>query len=141
MKNLIAILFCFVSYGLFAQELPDHKSLRHAMKDFDRALISRDSTALKWLLEDQVTYGHSNGWIETKKDVIADLFNGKLVYKEIKPTGQEIVIVGKTASARYNVDIDVLMDGKLMQFKLKVLQSWIWENEHWVLFARQSVKI
>ena len=140
MKYLFVILFCFASFSLLAEQ-PDHKSLGHAIKDLDHALIGKDSVTLKWILEEQVTYGHSNGWIETKKDVIADLFNGKLTYKDIKPTGQEVVIEGKAASVRFNADIDVLMDGKPMQFKLKVLQMWIWENEHWVLLARQSVKM
>ena len=140
MKYLFITLFCFTVYGAFAEQ-PDHKSLGHAIKDFDRALISKDSVSLKWILEDQVTYGHSNGWIEKKNEVIADLFNGKLTYKSIEPSAQEVVIEGKAASVRYNVDIDVLMDGKAMQFKLKVLQMWLWENEHWVLLARQSVKM
>lgn len=139
MRYLVFILLCFMSIGLHAEQ-PDHKSLGHAIKDLDRAMISKDSVALKWLLEDQLTYGHSNGWIEKKNDVIADLYNGKLTYKTIVPANQEVVIEGKAASVRFNADIDVLMDSKPMQFKLKVLQMWIWENDHWVLLARQSVK-
>jgi hypothetical protein len=50
-------------------------------------------------------------------------------------------VEGKTASARMTVDVDVLMDGKPMSFKLKVLQVWVWKNKHWQLFARQSVKM
>ena len=139
MRHLFTILFCVISLSVFA-EGPDHKSLGHVLKDLDRALVSRDTVALKWILEDQLSYGHSNGWIETKKEVIADLFNGKLTYKDIRPSGQEMVIEGKAASVRYTADVDIEMGGKPMQFKLKVLQMWIWENEHWVLLARQSVK-
>jgi hypothetical protein len=140
MKCWFVLLLSIIVFRSFAEQ-PDNKSLGHAIKDFDRALLTKDSVTLRWILEDQVTYGHSNGWIESKKEVIADLFNGKLTYKEIRPNDQQVVIEGKAASVRYNVEIDVLMDGKSMQFKLKVLQMWLWENEHWVLLARQSVKV
>jgi hypothetical protein len=140
MKVCIVVLMSLISPILFAQQ-PDHKSLGHAIKDFDRALVSRDTITLKYLLEDQVSYGHSNGWIQTKKDVTADLYNGKIKYRDIKQADQEIVIEDKAASVRFTTTTDVEMGGKAMTFKLKVLQMWIWENAHWVLLARQSVKI
>jgi hypothetical protein len=102
--------------------------------------MSRDSVVLNYILSDKLSYGHSNGWVETKKDVIADLFNGKLIYKDIRTANPEFISDGGVASVRSVADIDVIMDGKPMVFKLKVLQVWKWENNHWVLFARQSVK-
>ena len=140
MKFLIAILLLIISYPAIAQE-PDYGSISHAIADFDRALETKDSVALKWLLNDKVTYGHSNGWIETKKEVIEDLFNGKLSYKKISATKPETKTAGTVIAARSIADIDAVMDGKTMSFKLKVLQVWTWENEHWTLFARQSVPV
>ncbi len=138
MKYLLTILLITISSAVFAQT-PDYGSLNHAIADFDKALETKDSVALKWLLSDKVSYGHSNGWIETKKEVIQDLYNGKLTYKKISATAPTTTTEGNVAAARSVADIDALMDGKLMSFKLKVLQVWIWENEHWTLFARQSV--
>ncbi len=140
MKNIFTILLLFLSCALFAQQ-PDYVSLNHAIADFDKALETRDTVALKWLLSDRINYGHSNGWIETKRELIEDLYNGKLIYKKITATAPATKTSGNTAAARSTADIDAVMDGKLMSFKLKVLQVWLWENEHWVLFARQSVSV
>ncbi len=140
MRLLIIILFLSFCSPAMAQQ-PDYGSLSHAIADFDKALETRDSVALKWLLSDKVSYGHSNGWIESKKELIEDLFNGKLIYTKISATKPEVRSTGNTASARSIADIDAVMDGKAMSFKLKVLQVWLWENEHWVLFARQSVPV
>lgn len=140
MKYVIVILLLLVGVSAFAQKA-DSKSLAKAVADFDKALINKDSVALNHLLNNDLQYGHSNGWIETKRDVIADLFNGKLIYKTIVPQSPEIKMEGKTAAVRTTSDIDVLLDGKPMAFKLKVLQVWVWKNKHWELFARQSVKI
>jgi hypothetical protein len=69
------------------------------------------------------------------------LFNGKLNYKSISPADEQMVIEGNTASVRMNTVVDIVMEGKPLTLKLKVLQVWIWKNKHWELFARQSVKI
>jgi ketosteroid isomerase-like protein len=140
MKVLIALMLVFYGSASFAQQ-PDYAALNHAITDFDKALESRDSLALKWLLNDKISYGHSNGWIENKKEVVADLFNGKLIYKKIVATKPEVTTSGNVAAARSIADIDAALDGKLMSFKLKVLQVWTWEDGHWTLFARQSVPV
>src|SRR4051812_7067196 len=92
------LLFCFSGF-VFAQK-PDAKILRSAVAYFDRALVSKDSAALKQLLSDDLSYGHSNGWIQSKKDVIGDLYNGKLTYKAISPSEQTTAVNGNTASVR-----------------------------------------
>lgn len=140
MRSLIVILFLSICSPVLAQQ-PDYGSLSHAIADFDKALETRDSVALKWLLSDKISYGHSNGWVENKRELIEDLFNGKLTYTKISATKPEVKTTGNVASARSIADIDAVMDGKTMSFKLKVLQVWLWENEHWVLFARQSVPV
>jgi ketosteroid isomerase-like protein len=140
MRYIIFILLLFVSIGLYAQK-PDLKVMDRAIADFDKALLNKDSVALNHLLSNNLFYGHSNGWVETKKELIADLFNGKLVYKTINPKEEQRTLEGNTAAVRSYAEIDCVMDGKPLSFKLKVLQVWIWKNKHWELFARQSVKI
>lgn len=138
--RLLFVIFLLIPVIGFARK-QDKKSISNAISSFDAALVTKDSVALRTLLHDELRYGHSNGWIETKNDVIGDLFNGKLTYKKIKAQEPEIVMEGNTASARTTVDIDVVLDGKPMNFNLKVLQVWVWKNKRWELFARQSVKI
>jgi hypothetical protein len=121
----------------------DAKSLGIAMTDIDKALVAKDSIVLKRLLNGNLSYGHSNGWIETRTDVINDLYNGKLTYKSITPKAQAVTvsIEGSTAAVRYVADVDILYGGKPMQMQLNVLQVWVWMGNHWELFARQSVKV
>jgi len=140
MRVIATILLLLIGCNLFAQKA-DNKSLDKSIADFDKALLSKDSASLNGLLSNDLFYGHSNGWVETKKELIADLFNGKLVYKTITPKEEHRTIEGNTAAVRSYAEIDCVMDGKPLSFKLKVLQVWMWKNKHWELFARQSVKI
>lgn len=163
MKYIVAILLTFTTAALFAQDVQAGKSfvrtangelmmphdsatvsrilLDQAISNFDKALIGRDSVALNELLYNGIAYGHSNGWVETKKELIADLYNGKLIYKTIKPVIEQKTIEGTSVAVRSYAEIDCVMDGKPMSFKLKVLQVWVNKNSKWQLFARQSVKI
>lgn len=140
MRYVAAILFLIMSLSLSPQKA-DVKSVEAAVAAFDKALLGKDSSSLKSLLSDKLNYGHSNGWIQTKRNVIDDLYNGKLVYQKINAQTPEVVMEGSTAAARMQADIDVLLDGKPMQFRLKVLQVWVSTNKHWKLLARQSVKV
>lgn len=140
MRLLLFIILSLCSTAVWAQQ-PDYGSLSHAIADCDKALETRDTVALKWLLSEKLKYGHSNGWIETKKELIENLYNGKLLYKKIEATKPEITTTATTAATRSIANIVAVMDGKQMSFRLKVLQVWVWEESHWVLFARQSVSV
>ena len=140
MKNFITILLLLVTSTLFAQKA-NTEALSKAITDFDKALLAKDSVSLKKLLHNNLVYGHSNSWMETKQELINDLFNGKITYKKIVPGHKEMMVEGNTVAARMDADIDAEMEGKVLSFKLKVLQVWVWKSGHWELFARQSVKM
>ncbi len=140
MRPVFAIFFICISSQLFAQKT-DSISLKKAIADLNTALLQKDSVALKKLLDKRVNYGHSNGWIETQRDVIEDLASGKLEYSKIDQTAPVMLLEDNTAAVRTNADVDVALNGKMMHLKLHILQVWVWENKHWQLFTRQSVKI
>ena len=71
MRYLLVLLLLVPVNDLFAQ-MPN---IDRAIAAFDKALVNKDSTELIELLSDDVTYGHSNGWVQTKKEVIGDLYN------------------------------------------------------------------
>ena len=137
MRYILSILFVACCLPVLAQQ-PDRASLNLSMMVFDRALEKKDSISLNRLMSDQITYGHSNGWIESKKDVIADLYNGTISYERIVTTQPEVTIAGNVAQVRSTADIWAKLNGENGIYKLKVLQIWLWQNGRWVLFARQS---
>ena len=141
MKQLSFLILLFAGVSVFGQK-PNTETLTKALQDFDKGLVNKDSLTIKSLTTDHLSYGHSNGWIEDKKDIIADLYNGKLNYKKITEVAPRAVIVeGNAASVRLTEEIDVDFNGAPIHLKLNILQLWIWKNKQWQLMARQSVKI
>jgi len=140
MRALLTILSFFV-YSISLAGRPDTAGLQKAVYQLNDALLQKDSVTLKRLLHEQARYGHSNGWIETKREVLDDLQDGKLIYNRINQSELAVVVENETACVRAKADIEVLLNGKPLTMSLHILQVWIKDKSGWVLLSRQSTKI
>ena len=131
------VLF-FVQYG-FAQV--DSAGLKTAMYKLDKALIGKEPAVLNTILHPELSYGHSNGWIQDKRAVIDDCKSGKLVYSKI---GNENITINSISKERANVsmktDAEGMANGNPFNLTLHVMQVWIRTENGWQLLARQSAK-
>ncbi len=139
-SSLIVIFLLLLSQNVFAQQKKDSTGLYQAVLNLNKALVQRDEQTLNKVLSNKLTYGHSNGWIEHKKELIEDLFNGKLTYTNIQLTQTNIAIDENVGAVRSKGVFEVIMGNQQLRFKLSVLQVWIWKKGKWVLMSRQSVK-
>jgi Domain of unknown function (DUF4440) len=137
MKVRLTIVVLFFSSFSFGQT----SYLKDAVDKLDKALIEKDTAILKQLLHENVTYGHSNGWVETKADVLQDLTSGKLVYHTIKPDSITWKTESDWASMRSKTRVEVSLNGNRMDLNLHILEVWLKTNKGWQLIARQSVKL
>jgi hypothetical protein len=134
MKNLLFIVLLF-SLPVFGQD----NILVKASRDLHQKLISNDPK-LSSILDENLSYGHSNGWVESKENVIQDLASGKLKYVEIKEDSITSIAEKDLGYIRFVAEMAVEMDGKPMTLRLKVLEVWRKKNGSWKLFARQATK-
>ena len=137
MKGKITILLLIVSSFTFAQS----SFLKEAVVKLDKALVAKDTVVLKQLLHKDLTYGHSNGWIETKADVIKDLQVGKLAYDKIESRDLQWTVTNNIATMRSTTEVGFRLDNKSGELKLHVLQVWLKTNKGWQLLSRQSTKL
>ena len=136
-KFFLVILICSLPFFSFAQT----SFLKDAVAKLDKALIAKDTNVLKQLLHKDLSYGHSNGWVETKADVIKDLVNGKLAYNKINTKNTTWTVTNTVATMRNSSDINFELDGKPGELHLHVFQVWLKTNKGWQLLARQSTKL
>jgi len=137
MKIVVTILYLFVYSLSFAQT----SFLKEAVAKLDKALITKDTAILKQLLHKDLSYGHSNAWVETKTDVIKDLISGKLAYSKIESKDFLWTASKDWATVRTTSAINYLLDGKEGTLQLHVMQCWLKTNKGWQLIARQSTKL
>jgi Domain of unknown function (DUF4440) len=137
MKFVFGFLLLLLTHTAGAQT----EFLKQAVIKLDQALVEKDTVVLSQVLHNELTYGHSNGWIETKREVIKDLVTGKMGYTKIK-SKDHVWRTGKDwATLRTKTEIEYVVDGKPGNLELHVLQVWLKTNKGWQLLARQGTKM
>ena len=138
MKFIFTIALFFTSLIVAAQT--DSAKLSATMKEFHRALVDGNTISINQQTDKMLSYGHSNGWIETKADMIKNLETGYMNYNSIKEDSIKLMINGSVANVRFVADINATLNGTAGNFHLKVLEVWVRKGKRWMLFARQAVK-
>ena len=139
-KLLFGSLVLFLFNNSFAQI--DSVGLKHAMQQLDKALLQNDETVLKSVLHKDLSYGHSNGWIQSKSDILNDFKSGKLAYDKIENNSSVIIIITRDyATVKTNTNAEGVVNGTAFNLKLHIMQFWIKTKNGWQLIARQSAKL
>lgn len=135
---LAFLIFGFVNRS-FAQI--DSAGLKDAMQQLDKALLQKDEKALQTVLHKEVSYGHSNGWIQNKNDILNDFTSGKLIYNKLENNSSAIVAISKKyATVKTNTNAEGVVNGTAFNLRLHIMQFWIKTKKGWQLIARQSAK-
>lgn len=138
MKGLFTIVLFFTSLVVAAQTAEE--KLVTTIKEFHQALVKKNTVSIIQQTDKAVSYGHSNGWVETKAEMINNLETGYLTYRSFKEDSLQVTINGNVAHARFIADIEATLNQKDSQFHLKVLEVWVKKGKRWLLFARQAVR-
>ncbi len=138
MKKLLAIVLLVTV--VFANAQTAEEKLTTTLKEFHRALVEKNTVSINQQTDKALSYGHSNGWVETKTDFIKNLETGYMKYNSYKEDSVQVVISGNVAHVRFVADIAATLNGKDGNFHLKVLEVWVRKGKRWLLFARQAVR-
>jgi ketosteroid isomerase-like protein len=138
MRGIVTIVLFFTSLVVAAQTAEE--KLVTTIKEFHQALVKKNTVSIIQQTDKAVSYGHSNGWVETKAEMINNLETGYLTYRSFKEDSLQVTINGNVAHARFIADIEATLNQKDSQFHLKVLEVWVKKGKRWLLFARQAVK-
>ena len=150
-KFLIIILIISFNSKLFAQETQSisYKNPQQAIalhiQFLENAMVQKDTKKLDKILHEDLTFGHSNGWMETKESLLHNLPTSKVSYTDfIKENEAEIKIISEVnpiATVRREITAIGEYEETAFEVDLKVLEIWIKKDEIWQLLARQSVEV
>jgi len=139
-RYLLALIVLFLVNHSIAQV--DSAGLKEVMQQLDKALLQKDEIVLRSVLHKDVSYGHSNGWIQSRSDIMNDFKSGKLVYNKIENNSAAIVNIGKKyATVKTNTNAEGAVNGTAFKLTLHIMQFWIKTKKGWQLIARQSAKL
>ena len=134
----IFLFVLFLTYTVLQAQ--DTTAVKQVVDRFEEALVKKDSATIKKLLHKKALFGHSNGWVQNKDEVIRDMNSGYLLYKKINQQSVTISVDKKYAVVKEWMEVTGNKGGTDFTLKLFVLQQWIKTKKGWQLWIRQSAK-
>ena len=139
MKKVLIIALLLQS--LFTAAQTDEEKLVATAKEFHQALVNGNTVSINQQTDKALSYGHSNGWVETKQEMLKNLETGYTKYFSIREDSLNVQINGNMANLRFVGDYTVALNkGTTNTYHLRVLEVWVRKGKRWILFARQAVR-
>lgn len=141
MKNILLVVLLIFGTQAFSQTAEADKVNQLHKKKFEW-LINKNYDSLNGLLDENVKYIHSNGWIQTKKEVIDDIRSGKLNYSEVIVTESSVSVYPNSAVVTGKGTFKGLMPDK-SEFNINLLYTEVYvkSKKQWKLVSRHACKI
>lgn len=135
-----ALLILLIMPGTGKAQSKKEKAVAAVTEQLRKAMVDPDPATLEKLVSDKLSYGHSGGHIDDKKEFVEKLVSGKSDFVTLEFAEQTISITGKTAIVRHKLNANTNDGGKPGEVHLLVLLVWQKQGSHWILLARQAVK-
>ena len=140
--RFLTLLFCLFFFVGFSQTYSKkEKALLIQVSKLDSLMQNNDPKILDLFSED-VSFGHSNGWIQNYEDFKKDFETGKVKYQSVKQSElKELKFKNKFASIRRIIAVKGLYKEEVFEMKLSILEFWIKQKGIWKLWSRQGVSL
>ncbi len=135
----VIILLLLIGFPVIAQSKQE-KSVANAVEKLRKAMVDGNKAELENAVSEQLSYGHSGGHIDDKKEFVEKLSSGKSDFVTIDLTEQTIAVSGKVAVVRHVLTAKTNDGGKPGDVHLRILLVFQKKDGKWVLLARQAVK-
>jgi hypothetical protein len=141
MKYILISLLFFSFIGSTKAQKKDSVAVVTAVEQLRTAMISGNQTELDAIASDYLSYGHSGGHVEGKKEFVDKIVSGKSDFLTIDLSEQTVTILNKTAIIRHTFNATTNDNGKPGAVKLKVMLVFQKEKGKWLMLARQAIKV
>ena len=117
------------------------EALRQAESRRFAAMVRADNAALRPMLDDGLSYTHSNAMVETKESHLAAIGSRRTVYRALTPVSLSYRVVGDMAIGTGMVSAKGSLEGTEFDVMLRVTTVHARGDGTWRLLASQSTRI
>jgi ketosteroid isomerase-like protein len=131
----------FLLAGSAGAQGGDEAAIAQSVETLREGQLKADRAKLEQVTSAQVSYGHSDGRVETKEQFIHGVMTRKQTVKSLAFPELKIAVVGNAAVARHIYLSESELDGKQTTTKIGALQVWQKQDGGWRLLARQGFRL
>ncbi len=130
MKYSIFFLFLMVSCSVgrntsMKSSSETSENILHLHERKFQWMVNNQLDSLHILLDENVKYIHSNGWIETKTEVIENIKNKKLIYHSVKIVEANVEQHAHTFVITGKGHFSVSLNGKFIEIPLLYTEVYV----------------
>lgn len=143
MSKLLAALALMLAAvtPVYAQSADD-AAVTKAIDALSKAIVAADKAALEKITWPELTYGHSAGKVENRKEFVDALVNKQSVINSIENVKLSSTFAGDVAVTRGTATFMVAgAAGAVTKADLTLVLVWQKRNGEWRLLARQAFKV
>ena len=143
MKKNLLVLFLLLSLPFFSQTKKDkiaHHIIALHQKKFD-FMISKQFDSLSLILDADLKYIHSNGWVESKEDLLANLKSDKLVYEKVTVSETKVTLTNHVAIVSGKGLFSVILENQTLEIPLMYSEIYVKKRGKWLLLHRHANKL
>lgn len=119
----------------------DESAVKESVEILRRGQLEADKGKLEQVTAAQVSYGHSDGRVETKDQFIKGVMTRKQTVKSITFPDLKVDVTGNAAVVRHIYLSESELDGKATTTRIGALQVWQKQDGGWKLLARQGFRL
>ncbi|HEY2994973.1 MAG TPA: nuclear transport factor 2 family protein [Methylomirabilota bacterium] len=119
----------------------DESAVTESVETLRRGILEADRAKLAQVTSDHISYGHSDGRVQSKEEFIKGVLTRKQVVKSLAFPDLKVSVVGPSAIVRHIYLAESELDGKATTTRIGALQVWHKQDGGWRLLARQGFRL
>jgi ketosteroid isomerase-like protein len=128
-------------HGSASADAADEAAVTQNVETLRKAIFDADRSKLEQVTAPQISYGHSDGRVETKEQFIHGVMTRKQTVKSLEFPELKVAVVGNAAIARHIYLAQSELEGKATTTRIGALQVWQKQDGGWKLLARQGFRL
>ena len=139
--NFSLIAFIYLSLSSQAQSNKTEQYILDLSKRKFEWTVSKNIDSLRAVLDERVIYVHSNGWAQTKQEVLDDFNSNKLAYQNIVVSEASVRLYDNTAIVNGKGKFSGLVNKTPFTLDLLYTEVYILKGKRWLLASRHANRL
>ena len=141
MKKLLPALFLILTAATVQAQSKQEQQVLQLSKQKFKWIVGKNNDSLNYVLDDRLSFIHSNGWVQTKKELMDDLASGKLNYVSIDVLSASARLYPKSAVVTGRGKFVATLNGNTNTYELAYTETYVLQKREWKLVSRHASRV
>jgi len=139
-RSILLLVLLLTGISGIAQTKEETEIMALSRKKF-RWMVEAKLDSLDVILDERLSYIHSNGWVQSKKEFLEDFTNGKLTYHSIEVKEMSARVYKRSAVVTGKAVVETTLNGTRAIINLMFTEVYVVQKGGWKLVSRHASRL